>query len=210
MEKKWLVSQQTRNNWLVNAALFISALTAVLSGIYFLFLPVGGYQGGRNPYYGIIILFERHTWDDIHTWGGVAMIAIAMLHIPMHWHWIVNMAKRTYKEITGKGAQMNPYGRFNLWLNVTVAASFLLTALSGLYFLLVPGAAHSSRLSATWIFSGAAWDVIHTWSGTVLIIAAVLHFAIHWRWVVKVTGKVSSSILNSQTSNSKKAVVSTE
>jgi len=27
-----------------------------LSGIYFLVLPTGGYQGGRNPYYGIQVL----------------------------------------------------------------------------------------------------------------------------------------------------------
>jgi hypothetical protein len=197
MEKKWLVSSQTRNNWFVNAALFISAVAAALSGIYFLFLPVGGYQGGRNPYYGIVLLFERHAWEDIHTWGGVAMIAIAALHIPLHWRWIVNMTRRALKELTGKGAQMNARGRFNLWLNVVVGASFLLTAISGLYFLLIPNAAHSTSALTTWIFSTATWDVIHTWSGTVLILAAVLHFAIHWRWVVKVTAKVGRSIFDS-------------
>jgi hypothetical protein len=31
------------------AALIISAVAAAFSGIYFLFLPTGGYQGGRNP-----------------------------------------------------------------------------------------------------------------------------------------------------------------
>ncbi|MBN2503513.1 MAG: DUF4405 domain-containing protein [Anaerolineales bacterium] len=191
MTKKWLVSPQTRNNWLVNTALLISALAATLSGIYFLFLPVGGYQGGRNPYYGIILFFERHTWEDIHTWGGVAMIVVAAVHIPLHWRWIVNMTKRAWKELSGQGAQMNPYGRFNLWLNVTVGVSFLLTALSGLYFLFVPG-----RVNLTWLFTRHTWDLIHTWSGIVLILAAVLHFAIHWRWVVKVTGKVVRSVFH--------------
>jgi len=54
----------------------MSALLAALSGIYFLFLPVSGYQGGRNPMYGVTVLFERSAWDDLHTWGGVVMIAI--------------------------------------------------------------------------------------------------------------------------------------
>ena len=45
----------------------------------FLFLPVGGFQGGRNPYYGIVIFFERHTWGDIHTWSSVVIMALAAL-----------------------------------------------------------------------------------------------------------------------------------
>ena len=32
--------------------------------------------------------------------------------------------------------------------------------------------------------------MVHTWSGVVFIIAGILHFAIHWRWVVNVTKKV--------------------
>ena len=55
------ISTQTRNNWLIDAGLALSAVTAMISGIYFLYLPVGGYQGGRNPMYGVHILFERHT-----------------------------------------------------------------------------------------------------------------------------------------------------
>ena len=51
------VSSQTRNNWLVDSLLLISTVGATLSGIYFLFLTTGGYQGGRNTYFGIVILF---------------------------------------------------------------------------------------------------------------------------------------------------------
>ena len=71
------VSNQTRNNWLVVFLLSLSGLLTIFSSVYFLFLPNGGYQGGRNPYYGIAILFTRTTWDLIHTWAGVMMIAIA-------------------------------------------------------------------------------------------------------------------------------------
>ena len=61
------VSKQTKNNWLLDAGLFISAVLAALSGIYFLYLPVAGFQGGRNPMYGITILFTRDGWDALHT-----------------------------------------------------------------------------------------------------------------------------------------------
>ena len=79
MKNSMSVSPQTRNNWLVDAGLFIGALLASLSGIYFLFLPNGGFQGGRNPLYNVQILFSRQTWYDLHTWGGVAMIVIAVI-----------------------------------------------------------------------------------------------------------------------------------
>jgi hypothetical protein len=36
--------------------------------------------------------------------------------------------------------------------------------------------------------------MIHTWSGVVLITAAVVHFAIHWRWVKNVTAKFFLSL----------------
>ena len=188
MTRPSTVSPQTRRNWLVDAALLASALLASASGIYFLYFPTGGFQGGRNPAYGLILLFERHTWEDLHTWTGIAMILAVAIHLPLHWNWVVNMARRTVKELRGECGCMNGRGRFNLWLNGVVGFSFLLTAASGSYFLLVPGGWWSA--GTVLLLSRTAWDLIHTWSGVVLIASAVLHFAIHWKWVTKVTRKM--------------------
>ncbi len=97
---KGTISKQTRNNWLIDAAVAIGAVVAALTGIYFLFLPAGGYQGGRNPAYGITILFSRQTWDDLHTWFGALMIAAVVIHFAIHWHWVKGMAKRIARTIT--------------------------------------------------------------------------------------------------------------
>ena len=61
MNTRRIVSTQTRNNYFIDSFLFTGGVIAALSGVYFLFLPVGGYKGGRNPMYGITILFDRHT-----------------------------------------------------------------------------------------------------------------------------------------------------
>lgn len=71
MSKRKVVQTQ---KWLLDATIFLSGLVAALSGIYFLLIPSGGYQGGRNPMYGVTILFSRHTWDGLHTWGGVVVV----------------------------------------------------------------------------------------------------------------------------------------
>ncbi len=185
------VSKKTRNNWMIDSGLGISALIAMISGIYFLYLPAGGFQGGRNPMYGITILFERHTWDDLHMWGGIAMITIAAVHLTLHWSWVANMAKRAWKELTGQRATMNWRGRWNLILNTIVGISFLSASLSAVYFLFFPGG--GGITNTTVIFTRTAWDVIHTWSGVILTIAAVLHLAIHWSWVTKVTRSIFRS-----------------
>lgn len=185
------VSSQTRRNWWIDAGLFMSAVLASLSGIYFLFLPVGGYQGGRNPWYGVEIIFTRQTWDLLHTWTGVAMIIIALVHLSLHWYWVVNMAKRLWKELTGKCSHMNNRSRINLLVNAAIGISFFLAAVSSLYFLFFPGG-HGAASPAI-LFTRVSWDLIHTWSGVVMIVAALLHFVIHWKWVTKVTANIFPS-----------------
>ena len=183
-----IVSKQTQKNWWIDAALFISAVIAALSGIYFLFLPTGGFQGGRNPLYNIQILFTRQTWDDLHTWGGVAMIAAAVIHLTIHWKWVTSMARRTWIELTGKCGCLNPRGRWNLILNTVVAISFILTAISGVYFLFATGGRWAA--DPMFVFTRTTWDMIHTWAGVSLIVAVSIHLAIHWKWVTKVTRKM--------------------
>jgi hypothetical protein len=182
------VSKQTQKHWWIDVALFISAILAALSGIYFLYTPRGGFQGGRNLLYNVQIIFSRQTWDDLHTWGGVAMIVVAFVHLAVHWSWVVSMARRTWNELTGKCGCMNSRGRWNLILNIIMAVSFVLTAISGVYFLFTPS---GGRVADPMIlFNRITWDLIHTWSAIVLIAIAVIHFVIHWKWVTKVTSKM--------------------
>lgn len=199
MVARKLVSTQTRNNFFIDGFLFCSGLITALSGIYFLFLPVGGYQGGRNPMYGIIILFDRHTWSDIHIWAGIVILSLAAIHIPLHWAWIVNMTVRAFKLIIGN-YKMNLYAKFNLGVNIFIGASALISGLSGIYFLLVPGASHESMApDPLWLFSRMTWDLIHTWSGVLLIAAATLHIYIHWKWAFKITRKYWRALRRSLT-----------
>lgn len=187
MENKRGVSSLTRNNWIMDAGLFLTAVVTVLSGIYFLFLPDGGFKGGRNPLYGVRILFLRETWEWLHTWISLAMVVIALVHIIFHWKWVKSMVARVFN---GKAGEMNARGRYNLGLNTVTALSFLISALSGFYFLLTPGSEGGRNPDPMFIFSRTAWDMIHTWSSVVFILAAILHFVIHWGWITKVTKKI--------------------
>jgi len=191
MSKPIRMSMQTRANWLIDLAVFVGAIVAGLSGVYFLFLPSGGYEGGRNPAYGITILFERHTWSDLHLWGGVLVIAAIVVHLAIHWDWVKRMGRRAVNAMLGRDGMLSKGAKVNVAINALVAVSFLVCAVTGIYFLFAPSGGFEGGRNAAWdpgfLFSRTTWDLIHTWSGVVLSAAAVVHFAIHWRWVKNVT-----------------------
>jgi hypothetical protein len=190
MSRARSISWQTRQNWLIDAAVFAGGLLAVLSGLYFLYLPSGGYQGGRNAWYGVTILFSRQTWGDTHTWSGVLMILAVVIHFAIHWDWVKMMGRRLGRTVSGRGANFSRGAKVNLVVDLIIALTFLITAVSGIYLLFLP-AGYQGGQTAGWdphfLFSRVTWDLIHTWAGVTMTVSAALHFAIHWRWVVNVT-----------------------
>ncbi|MDX1413929.1 MAG: DUF4405 domain-containing protein [Candidatus Promineifilaceae bacterium] len=197
MEKRVRISRQTRQNWLIDAAVFAGALIATLTGIYFLILPVGGYQGGRNPYYGLTILFGRTTWDDLHTWGGLLMILAVAIHLAWHWSWVKMMGRRIINTSLGRGSRFSRGAKINVLIDALVAVGFFVTAVSGVYFLFLPSGYEGGR-NAAWdpglLFGRTTWDLLHTWGFVLMILAALLHVAIHWRWIVNVSRRFWLSI----------------
>jgi hypothetical protein len=196
--KRPTLSMHTRTNWLIDAGVFLGAVLASISGIYFLFVPSGGFQGGRNPFYDVRILFSRGTWDDLHMWGGVVMIAAAAVHVAIHWDWIKMMLRRILNSMLGRGSKLSHGAVVNVVVDGLIAISFVVTAVSGVVFLFLPTGGYQGGANSGWeaapLFSRTTWDLIHTWGGVVMIVAAVIHFWIHWRWVVNVTRRFVLSL----------------
>lgn len=188
--RKSTLTPKLRQNWWIDMLLGVSAVLTVVSGIYFLVFPVGGYQGGRNPYYGIDIIFSRQTWDILHTWVGAAMIVAALVHILIHWTWITGTINRTWQVLIGKRKKFGLRLTYNILLDAVVAISFLVCSVSGIYFMYF---APSGSNSQPFIFDGKTWDLIHTWSGVVFVTGAILHFVLHWKWVTNITKKIFGS-----------------
>ena len=188
LTKKNSVSKRTAQRWLLVVLLTILGLAVFLSSVYFLFFPLG-YQGGRNPYFNITVIFDRETWDELHLWSGLAMIFVLAIHILVHWDWIKVMVARFLGPNARAFAKSNKRMQFNILLNVVAAISFVLVSLSGIYLMFTPGRSSAST-TPSFIFNWYAWDVIHTWSGVVMFISVFLHFYIHWTWITKVSRRV--------------------
>ena len=185
-QKKANVSKITGRNWAIDFIVFSGGILAAITGIYFLFFISGGFQGGRNPTYGITFLFDRELWEFLHRWTGVAMVAAALVHIVLHWKWIIRMTRRFFSNLFSKNKnKFNKNSRMNLWVNAFTGLSFILVGGSGVYLFFVP-----LNSSFHYVFSREGWDMIHTWSGLAMILSAILHFVIHWRWIKNVSLKL--------------------
>jgi hypothetical protein len=198
MKRGRTLSSKTTVNWLIDATVYLGALLASLSGIYFLFVPSGGYQGGRNPLFNLKVLFSRATWDEVHTWGGVLMIAAAVVHVLIHWDWLRMMTRRIVNSFLGHGTRLSRGAIVNVLVDGVIALSFMVTAVSGIVFLFLPTGGYQGGANPGWevsfLVSRTTWDWIHTWGGIVMIVAAVTHFWIHWRWVINVTRRLLVSL----------------
>jgi hypothetical protein len=184
---RFVLSAQTRKRYWLVLLLILSGITVTLSSIYFLYFP-NGYQGGRNPDYNVTLLFTRTDWSLIHIWSGVVFILVILIHIPVHWKWIMDMGQRCFGKKDCTIGRLNPHARLNLYLDAAVAVSFVFVAISSVYFLLVP---NSRQIAAPQIvFDYATWDVIHTWSGILMIIFALVHLLYHRVWVLKVSSRI--------------------
>ena len=73
--------------------------------------------------------------------------------------------------------------KINYWVDVVIAIAFILSAISGLVFLL--------PLTTTTVLglSFAVWDQLHIWGSLAMISGVLVHLALHWKWVVTMTRK---------------------
>ncbi len=81
---------------------------------------------------------------------------------------------------------VNP--RINYVVDFLMTISFIVTAITGLilFFFLPSGVKQGSYQTFLGIIKGT-WSVVHDWSGIIFIILTLLHFILHWNWVVSMT-----------------------
>jgi cytochrome b subunit of formate dehydrogenase len=74
--------------------LILAGLVEAVSGYILWFaLPSGGGKKGLElTYWG----FTRHTWIDIHDWAAVALTVVVVIHLLIHWKWVIRMTRQVY------------------------------------------------------------------------------------------------------------------
>jgi cytochrome b subunit of formate dehydrogenase len=97
------MSDKVRLNYALDAVIALAFILSAVSGLVFLLAGSGGYQGGRNPGFRTEILsISRSNWSDLHTWTSLVMIAGVVVHLVLHWNWIVCMTRRLLQPVRRK------------------------------------------------------------------------------------------------------------
>jgi cytochrome b subunit of formate dehydrogenase len=77
-------------NYLLALVMALLGLVQLVSGfVLWLALPSGGRGGGGDGTF----LFSRDVWLTMHNRSALLLTAIVIVHIILHWDWIVRMTK---------------------------------------------------------------------------------------------------------------------
>jgi hypothetical protein len=76
-----------RNYWL-DVVMALLALTVALSALLLWVVFPQGYFAARL------------LWLEIHKWTGLALSLAVLLHILLHWSWLVRMTKRILESLS--------------------------------------------------------------------------------------------------------------
>jgi cytochrome b561 len=88
--KKWI------KNYILFIFLLLSGLLQAISGFLLWLVIPGGHRGFGGAFQGQV-LWSRYTWIEIHDWTAVALVVLVILHIILHWKWIIYMTKKTLR-----------------------------------------------------------------------------------------------------------------
>jgi len=89
-------------HYIVDGLLLLDMLGLAFIGVLLGFvIPSGGGPHGEKYLWGL----HRHQWGNIHMVLSIALLALVVLHLVLHWNWIRCMTRELFgrrsRESTG-------------------------------------------------------------------------------------------------------------
>lgn len=120
----------------------------------------------------LLVLDPRLTGIALHEWLGLAGAAAVVVHLLLHWAWIVGVTRRFLGRTSG-AARLNYVVDALFFLDLVVinlSGLMVSQALLPLLGLTAPG--------------GTFWLVAHSLSADLAVVLVAVHAALHWKWIV--------------------------
>ena len=93
----------SKRNYLVDLLIGLAFLVAGLTALVFLFPSSWiDFSTSITPTF---LGLDFGLWQTLHKWGGIAMLAGVVLHLLLHWKWIVSMTRKMLPLTKTKGKE---------------------------------------------------------------------------------------------------------
>ncbi len=137
-----------------------------------------------------LVAAPQSTGIPLHEWLGYVFFAVFIVHVAVHWPWIVDISKRLFKKLPGET-------RFNYLLNLLFYGMMILATISGT---LISEAALPA-LGIQMVID-PFWTTLHELSANLSLLLLAVHLAMHWRWIVNAFNRY---VLRKQTARLEKS-----
>jgi hypothetical protein len=158
------MKQSERNFWL-DVTIFVALLITTITGfILWLVIP--------HKLDIVFLGFSRSAWVVAHIYSGVVGLAGIVIHIVRHWGWLKALRGHRLSGMTEKLRANRVVDRI-MWItyiatNVLGAIAWALHFGDDIYVVRGPDRLH--------VVFGVAWTIL-----------AIVHLALHWKWITSTT-----------------------
>ena len=77
-----------------------ACLLAIVTTGYVLRFPLPPARNHTHELWGL----SRYEWGAIHSWGSLGLLLVLIIHLVLHWDWIVSMIRHRFACFQGGGA----------------------------------------------------------------------------------------------------------
>lgn len=107
--------KRTTTNAIIDLSAAITFLGLLVTG-YIIRFPLPAGSGRSHVLWGM----GRHDWGAVHFWISVAFLLILVVHLALHWEWVIGMIRKRFSARTRQSHRPSP------WLLGLVAAVLFL------------------------------------------------------------------------------------
>ncbi len=92
---------RTAFNFLIDTLLLVLIVSLAATGLLLHYvLPPGSRGGSGLSLWG----WTRHEWGDLHFWIALALVALLVLHVALHWSWVCATVEHWFRRKSLSGA----------------------------------------------------------------------------------------------------------
>jgi Domain of unknown function (DUF4405)/Planctomycete cytochrome C len=96
------------------------ALLAMIATGYILRFPLPPTTNRTHELWGL----SRHEWGSVHSWASVALLAVLLIHVILHWEWIFATVRRRFTSSKAEPNQKSRAGIITLGLLLMIGGLF--------------------------------------------------------------------------------------